>query len=729
MKAKILTLTAAFLLLTICLCSNAAESQSAETKHILNIVIIELDTSPDAKLTEPVVNDWEYWDKCAGKLITRLESELGYKRAINGITETDGSLFAIRAAAKGLMDNVSLAPLIKELDHICAVSHRASFLVVWLPREGLVLLSLQDSRDHPAGVAFAMISYLPRGMPGCRLLSSVEDAYVVPPCLLVSRSIGMGQGSLKNTLSDLLDWKATHALLHCIQESDSQVITKAMALILSQATPAGTSIFQQNIDILTSAREGALASARTDNWAFKAIEASIYDFGAITNDALSGSTWRFNTNLGLGTSGFDYPSISGNMGLVGDMDLGGILLEPEILVVVDKSGVTSGLHEKAIAAVKGKTGGTFEHEGTQYTAVKTPRTAGIFQVPVGYFHLIHTDITAASGVNITPRLARCYDSANKEVSALGPGWSILPFLLKFDQRVEAKDGKNMVALKLVLIDRQAGAKLPYCLMKADSPMSQSDEEAVVAMYQKVSSSLQPDLVAHSDGGYRATFAHGFEVAFDKDGRIKWMGNSEVDRVEYVFNGNQLKEIRSNTSKKITLIYNEKGQLTGAKSTSGHLVTYTLDSSGRLKSVTGSDSGSFEFAYGSDGRLSTINANGGKQKPDMLIANTYDDKGRMLTQRTPQGQWEFAYNDDIGRVITTDPMGRQTTYFYDAHQRLVAYGTFKGQMTLFNYDMTGRILQVAVAKMLNNPSKTERPKFKISEKVFPSPSRKEEKTEG
>ncbi len=713
MNIKTLSVTA-ILLIAFCSCSYAAESQSAETQHILNVVIIELDTSPDAKLTEPVVNDWEYWDKCAGKLITRLESELGYKRAMK-TENSNASLFAIRATSKGLDDPEGLMPLTDELSRICKTTMRPSFLILWLPQTGEVYLVVHDNHELNAAVAFTMLSKLRSGSQHF-LICGGALSYSVPPCLLWNQGWNSSlRSSGKVSLDDIFNNDLiNNKLLHVILGATVQVIVDTGIKTLADSSPIGAAM--EHLTPTWSRFTDTMGDLMIDP-----IDISIAPGGI--GPTIDMQPYRMHFREFLGNTWrpalMDFKS----------GQLGGILLEPELLIVVDQNGIISAMEEKAVAAVKGKTGGTFEHEGTQYTAVKTPRTAGMFQVPAGYFHLIHTDITAASGVNITPRLARCYDSANKEVSALGPGWSILPFLLKFDQRVEAKDGKNMVALKLVLIDRQAGAKLPYCLMKADSPMSQSDEEAVVAMYQKVSSSLQPDLVAHSDGGYRATFAHGFEVAFDKDGRIKWMGNSEVDRVEYVFNGDQLKEIRSNTSKKITLLYNEKGQLTSAKSTSGHLVTYTLDSSGRLKSVTGSDSGSFEFAYGSDGRLSTISANGGKQKPDMLIANTYDDKGRMLIQRTPQGQWEFAYNDDIGRVITTDPMDRQTTYFYDAHQRLVAYGTFKDQMTLFNYDMTGRILQVAVAKMLNNPSKTERPKFKISEKVFPSPSRKEEKTEG
>jgi hypothetical protein len=38
------------------------------------------------------------------------------------------------------------------------------------------------------------------------------------------------------------------------------------------------------------------------------------------------------------------------------------------------------------------------------------------------------------------------------------------------------------------------------------------------------------------------------------------------------------------------------------------------------------------------------------------------------------------------------------------------------MTLFNYDVTGRIFQVATGELLNEPSGNERPRFKVTKMV-------------
>jgi YD repeat-containing protein len=265
--------------------------------------------------------------------------------------------------------------------------------------------------------------------------------------------------------------------------------------------------------------------------------------------------------------------------------------------------------------------------------------------------------------------------------------------------------------------------LAYRLQFNADAAAEAPGSPAIAHYAPVTSPLQPALSARADGGYLATFPHGLQIAFDQAGRLEWTGRDKTHRVTYAKTRGLVSEIQGPEAR-ITLHYDARGHLKEARSSQGGVATYRIDEAGRLISVVGSESGNMTFAYGSDSRLATVNL--GDRK---LIANTYDDKGRMLTQQTPQGTWRFAYDDRNGQVTVTGHDGKDTRYYYNGQKRLYAYGTSKDNMTYLNYDISGRILQIAVAALINDPSTGARPQFKVSEVVTPLPRKPEEKKEG
>ena len=74
----------------------AAQQDERPTQDhaIMNVVLIEMDTSADAKPGMPVLNDWPYWERSAGRLVASLETELGFVRAAGDAVSPDVSLFA-----------------------------------------------------------------------------------------------------------------------------------------------------------------------------------------------------------------------------------------------------------------------------------------------------------------------------------------------------------------------------------------------------------------------------------------------------------------------------------------------------------------------------------------------------------------------------------------------------------------------------------------------------------
>ena len=390
----------------------------------------------------------------------------------------------------------------------------------------------------------------------------------------------------------------------------------------------------------------------------------------------------------------------------------GILFYPELEVVADATGLTASIADKAVAALQDKTAVETVIEGERRIVVAAPGSEDFFKVQAGRYHMNQTDIAGAQRARTLLTLRRFYDSGETNVSCLGRGWSFLPYALRIDQStVQSKNGQQF-APKVTLIDRDRVVEVAY---EADSTQGAATGKPAASgpVYRPVSSPLEPVLSLRTNAGYLVTFAHGLQLAFNAAGRLESQGHSESNRVTYVFKGDNLSEVVS-AQQSILLNYEASGRLSGATGPDAESVLYTVDASG-LRSVKASGKAEAAFAYGPDGRISTFETVKGTERT-VVTANSYDTQGRLLTQRTLRGEWAYKYDDAIGCACVTDPSGKQTTYFYDGNSRLLASGSSPKNMTLFNYDLLGRVIQVADAEWVNNSSPGHAPRFKITKVV-------------
>ena len=958
-------ITAIALMTMICVSAPGKEDAGVEIQpQVLNVVLLEL--SADPALSKPVINEWTYWEKKAGRLLSRLEKGLGYARCSGQEAVPNASLFAIRAHAGDVSDLRESQAVIDALDSVCANTRRPSMLFVWLPCDGVVLLGLQDSAELQARVALNVLRQaVPKPCP-VRIAMATETPYVAPPCVLRAGNPSPTDRQTSGQIGIALDQPTVERFLNCLAVTRYSLVHRSQIVSVGRILSAGAALQKIVIDIPGINDSGAgrpeawaqtligsdspvrynirhegftagdwpkepgttivlpkgwnlqsgsdalaplladinagkpvyvkidqnIGAAKyfgapldlegrwvssTANWVAeqgKALnpKSEVYanlhskgtvdglhlnwknfDGGIIASPRNSVNDWlpvldshpdtffTFITGdmdfphdaIGRGylsidrqnstiinfksetlnplnmakvhgqvtdptlTGQFDVRSSgeaiqrtygkladlvpqSGKMGtklsglydsapiqgmgeinitpladinrrLHVDPDLfrnktgflpggpggggsgalstsvprpGGILFCPELEIVIDKVGLTTAKAEKAVAAVKGdKVGGEFTFEGQKYIAVKAPGTARLFQVQAGSFSLEHMDLMLSSIRNAESGLCRFYDSVSAEKSEIGPGWSFLPFSLRIGPTEDVTGCKFRAARKPVLVDRGTGAELEYELMPLPAEaVAEGTTATVLPQYRKCGSLLQPYLQIESNGTYVARFIHGYQIVFDKGGRLQSVGLSD-DRLVYRFEGERLAGIETEGAK-IVLSYDAQGVITGAKASDGRSVKYRMDSEDRLVAVTGLESGQWEFGYKQGDRLATVKRGSAGTDDELSIVaeNKFDDKGRMVRHRTPQGEWRFAYDDQVGRAVISGPDGKETSYFYDGYQRLVAYGSANDEMTLLNYDVSGRVLQVAKGEMLNNPSGGERPRFKVVEMVTPLPGK-------
>ena len=404
---------------------------------------------------------------------------------------------------------------------------------------------------------------------------------------------------------------------------------------------------------------------------------------------------------------------------------GGILFHPELVIVVDESGLAAATAEAVLAAAAGKAEGEVRI-GTNSVLMYgvAPDSGNEFTAAAGWFRLNQQDLCVRSPGGADLVLNRYYDSGSADKSALGKGWTFQPFSMRIGDTAKATKANIAFAKRPVLIDNERGAEMPYQVEnRAGSPVA-SSAGTDLPQYKPVKSSYQPFLAAETNGGYTATFAHGLRVAFNSDGRLEWMGMSESNRTDYVYESGRLAKVVGSAGT-ISLRYDQSGLLCEAVAPDGKRVTYVVKDSLGLTEVSGGVGGSFAFDYANGGRVAKVESVDEAGKRSLVIQNSYDSKGRMLTQKTPVGIWKLRYDDEVGVAVFTDPAGKDVSYYYDGKQQLLAYGSSRKDMTLFNYDVAGRIFQVAIGELLNEPSGSDRPKFKITKMVtqeIPTPEK-------
>jgi YD repeat-containing protein len=404
---------------------------------------------------------------------------------------------------------------------------------------------------------------------------------------------------------------------------------------------------------------------------------------------------------------------------------GGVLLAPEVEVVLDQTGLTSGKAEKATSAVAGRPGGEFTYDGKQHLAVKSPGSSMMFKIQAGPFYIHHLDLSVAHGNGQPLELRRFYNSAGDESTALGKGWTLLPLSLQVNPTVRWGKDQKEFGKQVVLRNHGRGDGIAYQIEEAENEDGQTAGTDEFPTYASRASGLVPHLAPVRGGGYMVTFAHGLQAFFNSKGILQSMKSSEKE-ITYAYQSDRLTEVTCGDSR-ISIKYDVGGRSIEATGSDGHRVAYDLNEQGYLRKVTGSVSGDYVFGYGTDGRvgkLELVTKEGGQT----LIQATYDSQGRMLTRRVPGDRWEYDYDDSLGRLTITDAAGHVTLCYYNGQGQLIAYGPTSKQMTLLNYDTIGRIFQAGTGELLNEPSANERPRFKVAKMLTPAtkPSSEEKK---
>jgi RHS repeat-associated protein len=117
--------------------------------------------------------------------------------------------------------------------------------------------------------------------------------------------------------------------------------------------------------------------------------------------------------------------------------------------------------------------------------------------------------------------------------------------------------------------------------------------------------------------------------------------------------------------------------------------YAYDANNRLLTETDGEGGVVTWTYDNAGRVSTE-----KDPLNRTTSYTYDDAGRLLTTTLPNtGIITYAYDANGNLLTDKDPLNRTTTYAFDPLNRRTTMTNPLNKATTQKYDAVGQIVEV------------------------------------
>ncbi len=293
-------------------------------------------------------------------------------------------------------------------------------------------------------------------------------------------------------------------------------------------------------------------------------------------------------------------------------------------------------------------------------------------VGTGSFTTQATDL-AMPGRVLPFGFVRSYNSADTQVSPLGPGWTHSFYW-------------SLQAGTVAEVRRGDGRRDLYT----------KNPDGTYAPPPGVFDTL----VKNGDSTFTLTLTNQTAYDFSTAGVLTKLREPAGNQITLTYTGSNLTGITDTTGRAVTLGYvaNRLDSITDAL---GRKVTYGYDSAGRLTTVTdkignvaGQDPALHRWVYGYDGgskHLTTITDPDGRVR----VTNAYDSLGRVYQQLDGKGKLtQLAYT--TGQTVVTDPRGHGTTYTFDSRMRILTQSDVVDANTYtitYHYDAAGNRDQV------------------------------------
>jgi RHS repeat-associated protein/uncharacterized repeat protein (TIGR01451 family) len=170
---------------------------------------------------------------------------------------------------------------------------------------------------------------------------------------------------------------------------------------------------------------------------------------------------------------------------------------------------------------------------------------------------------------------------------------------------------------------------------------------------------------------------------------------QVTRFEYNDNGNKTAQVDA-AGRRTSYEYDAANRLTKVTNPESTVLTYTYDFRGQRLTETDQEGHTTSYVYDKGGRrVKVIN-------PDLTeITFTYDELDRVISktdERNHTTQYEYDQGCGCRERLTKiiDPLGRVTSYSFDAAGRRTSEIDANQRETRFDYDVRNRLIQTTYA---------------------------------
>lgn len=192
------------------------------------------------------------------------------------------------------------------------------------------------------------------------------------------------------------------------------------------------------------------------------------------------------------------------------------------------------------------------------------------------------------------------------------------------------------------------------------------------------------LVKNANNSFTLTKRHGDTLAFDSDGRLTTITNTNGMGKNFTYIGDHLNTITDAFNR--TLTYHWTGGSISSIGDGSRTISFNYDS-GNLTSYTDPEAKTWTYHYDADHRMDW------RKDPQsrMIIKNFYDSQNRIITQYSMGDAtriWQFSWSGFLN--VEENPNHALTSYAYDDRGRSIVVGNALNEANSLAYDGQDRI---------------------------------------
>ena len=199
------------------------------------------------------------------------------------------------------------------------------------------------------------------------------------------------------------------------------------------------------------------------------------------------------------------------------------------------------------------------------------------------------------------------------------------------------------------------------------------------------------LVERRIDGLTLAWFDGRRWDFDHAGRLErtWAGPGTAVMFRHD-EGGRLLELTHERGRRVMIDWHpQHSRIVTITGSDGRRVDYRYDDTGQLIEAAG-PAGARHYGIDPTGRVESVTDADGVVE----LVNTYDEDGRVLTQRSPFGRTvTFSYQPDGATVVADDSAGPRNTYRHDRAGRLLAATDGHGHTQYKRYDAAGNPIEI------------------------------------